>query len=43
MQCKWFMCYAFYAYGFQFKSHLVHFRFVFFLYFFSGLGFTFTG
>jgi len=37
------MRYGCYVNGFRFDSHLVDFRFIFFLYFFSGLGVTFKG
>jgi len=37
------MRYGYYANGFQFDCHLADFRFVFFLYFFSGLDVTFRG
>jgi len=37
------MRYGYYANGFRFDSHLADFHFVFFLYFFSGLGVTFWG
>ena len=37
------MRYDCYANGFRFDSHLADFRFVFFLYFFSGLGVMFKG
>jgi len=36
-------CHGWYAGGFRFDSQLANFRFVSFLYFFSGLGITFKG